>query len=161
MKKWLMWSLFGIVALLLLSAIIFLVWPAKLVIVPPTKVAVIVPVPAITPGIPQVVFIGVTTVSPMDLASNQGLINNIVVTFTEAMNPATLNENTFIVMGADNVKLAGAITSDATKKVWTFKPTAPLMSDSVYHVTITTGAKGVSGNAIFKLYIIVDKLAKK
>ncbi len=153
MKKWLMWSLFGIVALLLLSAIIFLVWPAKLVIVPPTKVAVIVPVPAITPGIPQVVFIGVTTVSPKDLASNQGLINNIVVTFTEAMDPATLNGNTFRVIGSDNVKVGGVITRDITKKIWTFNPTNSLQSNSLYTVTVTTGAKSTSGEALVENFV--------
>jgi len=150
MKKGrIVWIVLG--GLVLLAALVYLLLPS-LVIVPPAKIAVIVPAVNATPGIPEIVFIGVTT-SPIDLSTNQGVINNIILTFSEAMDPATVNQNTFIVKGPNNAIITGAITSDMTKKIWTFKPTINLGYDTIYNVTVTTGAKGVSGNALIKNFL--------
>jgi hypothetical protein len=159
-----------LVVLLLLAAVVYLTAPAVVlvppnsvayivakndtaVIVPPNSTAIIVPVLPVTPGVPQVIFIGITTVSPKDLAKYQFISNNIVVTFTEAMDPATVNQNTFMVKGPNNVEIKGIITSDKTKKVWTFNPIDNLVSYTVYNVTVTTGAKGVSGNSLEKDFL--------
>jgi uncharacterized protein YjdB len=147
MKKKLFAGILLIVGLLLLGGVIYLALHT-VVIVPAGKVAVIVPAANITSGTPQVIFIGISTVSPLNLAKYQGVISNVVVTFSEAMDPATVNQNTFMVKGSNNVNINGAITSDATKKVWTFNPTDNLKFNSVYNITVTTGAKGVSGNSL-------------
>jgi hypothetical protein len=161
---------FLLVGLLLLALVVYLAFPAIVivppnsvaliiaknttaVIVPPNKTAVIVPVVPVTPEVPQVVFIGITTYSPKDLAKYQFISNNIVVAFTEAMDPATVNQNTFMVKGPNNVEVKGIITPDATKKVWTFNPIDNIISDAVYNVTVTTGAKGVSGNSLEKNFV--------
>ncbi len=102
-----------------------------------------------------VMVIGITSVSPLNLASNQGLDNNIVVTFNETMNSSTVNSNTFLVKGPNNVKLSGVITSDATKKVWTFNPTDSLKSSSGYTINVTTGAKSASGKSLVRNYLSI------
>jgi hypothetical protein len=122
-------------------------------IVPPEEIAVIVPVVDIVPDVPEVIFIGIATVSPQSLATGQGTNANIIVTFDEAMDSSTVNENTFMVKGLNNVSLKGVITSDVTKKVWTFNPLGPLKSNSVYTITVTTGAKGLSGNALVETFV--------
>jgi hypothetical protein len=163
MKKW---GIVGIVAagiLLLLAAVYFLlpvIVPVALpgtVIVPEGKAAIIVPPAesppeAVKPEVPVVLFIGVTTI-PLDLAKSQSVIMNIVITFSEAMDPATVNADTFILKGSNGAVISGMITSDATKKVWTFNPTQQLLFNSVYTVEVTTGAKGVSGNALVENFL--------
>ncbi len=150
MKRWLIWSLAGLL-LLVVAAVVYFFLPSR-VIVPDEKVAVVVPASEITPGVPRVIFIGVTTI-PLDLAENQGVINNVVITFSEAMNPATVNENTFILTGPNNADIKGLITPDTTGKVWTFNPTDTLLFGSEYNVRVTTGAKGVSGNSLVKDFV--------
>ena len=147
MASWLLWSIAGIMILLVIGAGIYFILHSN-----KDKIAILVPLVNVTPGIPQVIFIGVTTV-PLDLAKNQGVVNNIIITFSEPMNPATVNENTFLVKGPNNLAIGGVITSDSTKKVWTFNPSDNLNFDSIYNITITTGAKGVSGNSLIKNFI--------
>jgi hypothetical protein len=121
--------------------------------VPPQKVAIIVPeVEPVIPDVPQVIFIGVTTL-PLDLAKNQGVINDIVITFSEAMNLETVNDNTFYIRGPNNEIINGIITSDSTKKIWTFNPSKNLGFSTKYDLVITTGAKGVSGNNLIENFL--------
>jgi len=144
-----------LVILLISTTIISFILPC-LAAVPPGNVAIIVPLAHITSNVgiavPKVIFVGITTV-PLDFAKNQGASNNIVVTFTEAMNPATVNSNTFRVMGPDNAAIGGVITHDITKKIWTFNPVDILQPNSIYAITVTTGAKGTSGNALVEDFV--------
>jgi hypothetical protein len=152
MKNLVLYSIIGLLLLVGVAyAIILTVAPATvptIAIVPPEKVAVIVPIVDVTPKVPEVTFIGITTVSPEDLSKSQGFYQNIVVTFDEAMDPATINANTFMIKGPNGVSKEGRFTSDATKRIWTFNPTYALTLNTLYTVTITTGAKGVSGDAL-------------
>jgi len=154
---WLLWLIIGLAALLLVGSVIYLAVHAiasNTVIVPSdNNNNITVPNGTIILGVPQTNFIKVTTTSPLDLAKYQGLNNNILVTFNEAMNSATVNENTFMVKGPDNEIVNGVITSDATKKIWIFNPTNSLKLDSVYTITITTGVKGVSGNSLVENFV--------
>jgi hypothetical protein len=116
-------------------------------------------IPPVTPPVvqstptPNLIFIGIAKISPLNLAIHQNLLTNIVVTFNEAMNPITVNANTFKLIGPNNTNIAGVITSDATKKVWTFNPIPALKLNSVYTITVTTGAKGASGNSLEKNFV--------
>ena len=79
-----------------------------------------------------------------------GVCPNIVVTatFSEAMNPVTINTTTFTVGG-----VTGAVTLDGTGKIAAFTPTSPLALNQTYTATITTGAQDVSGNALAANYV--------
>ena len=143
MKKWAMWTLTGVVGLLLLAGVLYFV--LNPFVVPFSNS------PPVTPGtaeVSQKTFIAVTNVSPLNFATNQNIYANVVVTFDEAMDTVTVNQNTFTITGPNNMNLNGTITHDATNKVWTFNPTSSFKLGSVYTITVTTGAKGVSGNSL-------------
>lgn len=75
--------------------------------------------------------------------------NPVVInaTFSKAMNPATINTMTFtLATGATSA--AGAVTYVAATNVASFMPSAPLLPNSLYVATITTGAKDTFGNGL-------------
>ena len=72
--------------------------------------------------------------------------DNISVTFEEAMDIATINSNTFILMQENGEFVPGKVTY--ADKVATFNPTAELLPGNEYKAQITTGVKDLAGNAI-------------
>jgi hypothetical protein len=95
----------------------------------------------------------VISVTPPDLAA--GICPNTVVvaTFSEAMNPTTINGTTFTLTDPSNAAVAGAVTYDAPSHVATFTPTNPLALSTLYTATITTGAQDLFGNALASDYV--------
>jgi hypothetical protein len=74
----------------------------------------------------------------------------MVVQFSESMDPATINTNTFFVKdSSDNVLPGSVIPVDATA---TFVPSNPLSYSSTYTATVTTGAKDLAGNPLAAPY---------
>ncbi len=73
------------------------------------------------------------------------------VTFSEAMDPATININTFTLKGPGGVAVAGTVGYIGTTA--TFTPAVDLASNTLYTLTITTGAKDLSDNALAADYI--------
>src|SRR6202790_1572595 len=75
---------------------------------------------------------------------------NVVVTatFSEAMNPVTINTTTFTVGG-----VTGTVTLAGTGKTAAFTPTSALALNKTYVATITTGAQDVAGNALAANYV--------
>jgi len=90
----------------------------------------------------------VISVTPPDGAN--GICPNTVVvaTFSEAMNPSTINTTTFTLTGPGNTAVAGAVTYDAPSHAATFTPTNPLGLSILYTATITTGAQDLFGNSL-------------
>jgi len=88
----------------------------------------------------------VTSVAPPD--GSNGICPNAVVvaTFSEAMNPSTLNMATFTLAEASAVP--GAVTYDAASHSGTFTPASNLTLNTLYTATITTGAKDQFGNSL-------------
>ena len=76
-----------------------------------------------------------------DVALNQA----IVITFSEAMDKTTINTSTVIVTQGSTL-VSGAVTYTGTTA--TFTPTTDFNPNTEYTVTLTTGAKDLSGNAI-------------
>jgi 6-phosphogluconolactonase (cycloisomerase 2 family) len=58
----------------------------------------------------------------------------VTATFSEALDPATVNANTFFIQG-----VSGTVTYDAQKLKATLSPVSPLQANTSYSVTITTG----------------------
>lgn len=67
-------------------------------------------------------------------------------TFSEAMDSATINDSTFLLMGVGATPVAGAVNYAGTTA--TFTPTADLAANTTYTATITTGATDVPGNPL-------------
>jgi hypothetical protein len=89
----------------------------------------------------------VVSVVPVGAASGvcQGAV--ITVTFSKAMNPATINTSTYTVSaGAANI--TGAVAIDATETIATFTPANPLTVGTTYTVMVSTGAQTQFGIAL-------------
>ena len=84
----------------------------------------------------------VTSTNPANnltgVARNQG----IGFTFSEAMNPSTINDTTFTLM-QDTTKVPGIVTYSGDTAVFT--PSVTLKAATIYTATITTGAKSLAG----------------
>ena len=86
----------------------------------------------------------VTATSPANNATNVARNNAIDISFSTAMDPATINSSTIIVKQGTTV-VPGTVTYDGiTAK---FTPTNNFLALTDYTVTITTGAKTMTGKA--------------
>ena len=89
----------------------------------------------------------VTLTDPIDGSINVVTSKRISATFNEAMNPTTININTFFVKkGVDLVQ--GSVLYTGLKA--TFVPTDLLEANTVYSATITRGAADPMGNVMKK-----------
>lgn len=82
----------------------------------------------------------VISTDPTSNEINVALNKTITATFSVPMDPSTIDNSTFIVKQGTNT-IAGAITY--TGSTVSFKPTSPFNLNTVYTVTITTGAKSL------------------
>jgi ketosteroid isomerase-like protein len=75
----------------------------------------------------------------------------VSATFSEAMNPATINASTFTLTGPGATPVAGNVTYAGTTA--TFTPTAALAAGTLYTATITTGARDPGGVGLAANYV--------
>ena len=85
----------------------------------------------------------VVTVNPADQATNVALNSAVNGTFSEAMDPLTINSASFKVAG-----VSGQVSFNAQSKVATFTPSANLAASTTYTATINTQVKDIAGNAM-------------
>ena len=71
----------------------------------------------------------------------------ITVTFSEAVDATTVNGTNIVLRTAGGVAVAGTVSFNATTRVATFAPTAPLTQGVTYSLTVN-GVKDVAGNAM-------------
>ncbi len=97
------------------------------------------------------------TIAPMVsfTVPSYGAINipanqRISASFTEAMDPASISTATFLVK-AGATPVAGVVTYVGITA--TFTPTLPLANNTLYTVTISTGATDLAGNPIASDYV--------
>ena len=95
------------------------------------------------PGPPTVI-----SVAPPNAAA--GICPNTVVvaTFSDAMNPSTIDATTFTLTGPSAAAVAGAVTYDAVSHAATLTPTSNLALSTLYNATVTTGAQDLFGNSL-------------
>jgi hypothetical protein len=71
------------------------------------------------------------------------------VTFSEPMDPATINATTFnLRITATGATIPGMVTYNATTRLAEFKPTSPMPSSTNITATVTTGTKDARGNGL-------------
>jgi len=90
----------------------------------------------------------VNAVTPLANALGACLNSVATATFSEAMNSATINTDTFTL----SPEVSGAVTLDATDKVATFTPSANLAVSTTYTAIITTGAQSSGGTPLAANY---------
>ena len=67
----------------------------------------------------------------------------IAVVFSEPMDPASINNGSFVVAG-----LSGTVTYDTTNRIGAFKPSTGFAPNTMYNASITAGARNISGTPI-------------
>ncbi len=92
------------------------------------------------PGAPTV-----TAVGPPNGAAGICPASIVVATFSEAMNPSTIDTTTFTLTGPGTTPVIGLVTYDAGSYSATFTPSSNLALNTLYTATITTGAQDLSG----------------
>jgi len=92
----------------------------------------------------------IVSTNPANAATGICTNKSVNVTFSEAMNPSTINTATFTVASstAPGTPLAGTVAYDVPSKVATFIATSALTADTTYVATVTTGAQDLAGNAL-------------
>jgi hypothetical protein len=94
----------------------------------------------------------VTSTTPDDLAQDIAINERPTATFSNAMDPATLTEDTFTLAQAGN-PVAGSVALDGLTNTATFTPDAPLETDLLYTATITTGVENTGAVAMLAPYV--------
>ena len=89
----------------------------------------------------------VVSTEPANAAMNVSISKILTATFSEAMDPLTINGTTFTLLqgatgdAAATTPVPGAVTYVSAQKVGQFVPSGVLAVDTLYTATITTGAK--------------------
>lgn len=84
---------------------------------------------------------------PLPDATGVALNKVISATFNMPMNLLTVNATTFTVM-QNGIAILGAISPNTSGTTFTFTPYVPLAGNTLYTVTITTGAQNTLGTAL-------------
>jgi hypothetical protein len=88
----------------------------------------------------------ILSTSPANLATGVAINSAVLVSFSEAMSPASVSAATFKVTSAGNVAVAGSVTYSGTTA--TFQPASHLANSTQYTATVTTGVKDLGGTAL-------------
>lgn len=98
-----------------------------------------------TGAAPDVAPPTVISTDPVNAAIGVLLNKKITASFSEAMNPLTINNASFGVKQGNTIIL-GVVTYTGTTA--TFTPATDLVSNTLYTATIKTGAKDLAGNSL-------------
>jgi len=81
----------------------------------------------------------------MAVAETNGVATNreIAVVFSKPMDPASINNSSFVVAG-----VTGAVTYDATNRIGVFKPFSDFAPNTKYNASITVEARDVNGTPL-------------
>lgn len=90
----------------------------------------------------------IAVASPPD-GSDGAPINTLVcVTFDEAMDPASISNDTFKVSSSDGSSAAGTVSYDASTQTACFTPSSNLSALTQYAATVSSQVKDAAGNAL-------------
>jgi ice-binding like protein/Big-like domain-containing protein len=96
------------------------------------------------------------TVSSVFPANGATLVcpNTIVTaTFSEAMNPASIDGTTFTLTGPGTTPVTGVVTYDPASDTAIFTPSSSLAVSTIFTATITTGAQNMFGTALASNFV--------
>ncbi len=95
----------------------------------------------------------VTTTNPADTDTGVPVNNNVIATFSDAMNDATLDSASFTVEGESGPALTGVVSLDVSSNTAKFNPTSDFTASTLYTATITTAAESTTGNSLATNYV--------
>lgn len=105
------------------------------------------------PGTPGLNLPTVVSVNPSNGSTAACGTTIVNATFSEAMDPSTINGTTFTLTGPNGTTVAGQVSYNSTNKTASFILSKPLVENTKYTATITTGAKDLYGNAVASNYV--------
>jgi hypothetical protein len=89
----------------------------------------------------------VSSVIPVDTATDVLIGTTLTATFSEEMDAATLNAQSFTLL-ADSDAVAGTVSLDGASNTATFTPDNELSANTLYTVTITSDVSSAAGVAL-------------
>ncbi|HEY7114975.1 MAG TPA: DUF4082 domain-containing protein, partial [Tepidisphaeraceae bacterium] len=90
----------------------------------------------------------VSAISPTDGALNVATNASVTATFSEEVDPTTINTNSFQLLGPGNVAVASSVTYNAATKTATLTPNSPLANSTLYTAVVHAGVKDLAGNIL-------------
>ena len=95
----------------------------------------------------------VTLFTPGDGATGVSTATTVTATFSEAIDPTTINGNTFQLRDSLNTLVSASVAYDAPTRVATLTPSSALAASTVYTATVRGGTtdprvKDLAGNAL-------------
>jgi len=102
---------------------------------------------------PVTILPTVTSTVPLNLATNVAINQVVSATFSKAMNPASINANSFKLTGPGSTPVSGLVAYAAIGNTLTFTPTANFAPSTPYTATITTAATDLTGNPLAANYV--------
>ncbi len=97
----------------------------------------------------------VTTISPVNNATNVSVNTVVTARFSEPVNASTVNSSTVEVRNSSNTLVAATIAYNASNMTATLTPVSPLSYNTTYNAKIkggSAGVKDVAGNALVNDY---------
>ncbi|PSB47941.1 hypothetical protein C7B80_07570 [Cyanosarcina cf. burmensis CCALA 770] len=106
-----------------------------------------------TPPVTDTTAPSISAVSPSNGATNVSTSTSIAATFSEALDPATINANTFVLQDANNALVPATVTYDAASHTATLQPSNLLATGATYRATLRGGTtqprvQDLAGNAL-------------
>ncbi len=89
----------------------------------------------------------VSNLNPGDGTPGVVVDASVNATFDKAMDPSTINPDTFTLMGPGATVVGGKVSYDVADQIATFTPVNPLAASTSFTATIS-GAKDLAGNAL-------------
>ena len=94
----------------------------------------------------------VTTVTPAIASTGVAITSTVTATFNEAMNASTITSSTFTLTPQAGSAIAATVSYSSSGSVATLTPNAPLITNTIYTATITTGVTSSGGVALASPY---------
>ena len=96
-----------------------------------------------------------TVIAAAPIAGAAGVCSNTILTttFSESMDPSTINSSTFLVTGPSGSTVSGTVVYNVGSKTAVFTPSVTLALGTQYTATITTGAKDLYGNSLANNFV--------
>ncbi|MEA5502813.1 DUF4082 domain-containing protein [Halotia wernerae UHCC 0503] len=95
----------------------------------------------------------VTSKTPANADTNVNTVTSVTATFSEPIDPATINSSTFELRSQGNTLIAATVTYDQASLTATLTPSSPLATSTTYNATVKGGVtdprvKDMAGNAL-------------
>jgi hypothetical protein len=90
----------------------------------------------------------VTSISPVNGATGVSQGTTVTVAFSEAIDPTTINTNSFMLRDPTNTVVPATVGYAAATHTASLTPNSSLAASTTYNATVTTAVKDLFGNAL-------------